>query len=61
MVGSANNGGSYTFTNLNPNTTYTYIATLTGVANIYFTVNGTVTTMPAGTVFKAVLCKLYHN
>ena len=46
MMGSADNGGRFTFTGLNPNTTYTYTATLTGVANVDFTVNGTVTTMP---------------
>ena len=37
MMGSAD---CFTFTGLNPNTTYTYTATLTGIAN------GTVTTMP---------------
>ena len=73
MMGSANNGGHFTFTGLDPNTTYTYTATLTGVVNVDFTVNGTVTTMPnipvsthctmTGIVFKAVLyvCTLYHN
>ena len=46
MMGSADHGGCFTFTGLNPNTTYTYTATLTGVANVDYTVNGTVTTMP---------------
>ena len=76
-MGSAGNGGSYTFTGLDPNTTYTYTATLTGVANIDFTFTGTVTTMPSipestyhamtttfmtGIAFKAVLlCTLHYN
>ena len=38
----ANSGIDIVFTNLDPNTTYKYTATLTGVSDIYYAVSGTV-------------------
>ena len=42
MSKGADSGVDIMFTNLDPNTTYTYTATLTGISDMDYTVNGTV-------------------
>ena len=55
----ADSGVDITFTDLDPDTTYTYTATLMGVNNTEYTVTSTVTTSNYLIILYSVHCKIW--